>query len=75
MVMFSSSSGLFSQINPHLLDSGLTSFSHFNEMAQLEMQKSGFMNNVIQMEDFQKFKAIVDIDGSSWNSPFISVIT
>jgi hypothetical protein len=65
---------LFSQINPNLLDSGFTSFSKFNETAQLEMQKSGFMKNFMQMEDFQKFKAIVDIDGNSWSSRFVSVL-
>jgi protein glucosyltransferase len=64
----------FSRINPDLLDAGLTSFSPWNETAQHEMQKSGFMNNFMQMEDFQKFKAIVDIDSYSWSSRFVSLL-
>jgi protein glucosyltransferase len=65
---------LFSRNNPDLLDAGLTSFSQWNETAQHEIQKSGFMNNFMQMEDFQKFKVIVDIDGNSWSSRFVSLL-
>ncbi len=63
-----------SRVNPDLLDAGLTSFSQWNETAQHKMQKSCFMNNFMQMEDFQKFKVIVDIDGNSWSSRFVSLL-
>jgi hypothetical protein len=65
---------LFSQNNPNLLDAGFTSVSQWNETALSEMQKSGFMKKIMPIEDFQKFKAIVDIDGNSWSSRFVSLL-
>jgi hypothetical protein len=38
------------------------------------MRANGFMKNFMKSEDFQRFKAIVDVDGNSWSARFISLL-
>lgn len=39
-----------------------------------EIKNSGLMKDAISLQDFQKYKAIIDIDGNSWSSRFGSLL-
>jgi len=61
--------------NPSLIDAGINeSMSQRNETELEEMKSSGFMKERIEMRNFQKYKAIIDIDGNSWSSRFSDLL-
>lgn len=56
---------------PTLIDAGINEqFSVRNSTEMEEMKFNGFYKDRIEMQEFQKYKAIVDIDGNSWSSRF-----
>ncbi len=56
---------------PTLVDAGINDqFPVRNSTEVEEMKLNGFYKDRIAMQEFQKYKAIVDIDGNSWSSRF-----
>jgi len=56
---------------PTLIDAGINDqFSVRNSTELEDMKLNGFYKDRIAMKEFQKYKAIIDIDGNSWSSRF-----
>jgi hypothetical protein len=64
----------FSIENPTAVDAGFKGASQRNKTELHEMESMGFVKNRMKMEDFQKFKAVIDIDGNSWSSRFFKLM-
>ena len=60
--------------NPTLMDAGFTNLNNRNEQEQKEIETAGLLANRIEMKDYPKFKAILDIDGNSWSSRFADLL-
>jgi len=60
--------------NPSLIDAGFKGFSQRSEIEKQEIESSGFLKDYMNMKDFQKFTAIIDIDGNSWSSRFVRLM-
>jgi len=60
----------YSLDHPTILDAAFVEIVQRNETEKEEIIASGFNESAIPFEDFQKYKAIIDIDGNSWSSRF-----
>jgi len=60
--------------HPAILDARFVSLNNRNEAEKEEIVQSGLLGSRIDMKDFQKFKAIIDIDGNSWSSRFADLL-
>lgn len=65
-----------SRENPSIIDASFTAnwLPQRNETEKLEIISSGFANESIPFEEFQRYKAIIDIDGNSWSSRFADLL-
>lgn len=60
---------------PTLIDAGINEeYSLRNKTEVEEMKLNGFFKDRIEMQEFQKYKAIIDIDGNSWSSRFAELL-
>jgi hypothetical protein len=59
---------------PDLLDAGFKGASQRSKVEQNEMESMGYMKKRMNMDDFQKYKAVIDIDGNSWSSRFVRLL-
>ena len=55
---------------PSILDAAFVEVVQRDKTEKKEIAASGFVQSAIPFEDFQKYKAIIDIDGNSWSSRF-----
>jgi len=60
--------------NPAIMDARFTGFSNRNESEKKEIINFGLMGSRMEMKDYQKYKAIIDIDGNSWSSRFADLL-
>jgi hypothetical protein len=60
--------------NPTLIVAGFKGCNQRNKTEQHEMESMGFMKKRMRMDEFQKFKSVIDIDGNSWSSRFFRLI-
>ena len=59
---------------PNMLDAGFKGASQRSKSEQNEMKSMGYMKKRMNIDDFQKYKAIIDIDGNSWSSRFFRLM-
>lgn len=55
---------------PSILDAAFVGVVQRDKTEKKEIASSGFVQSAIPFEDFQNYKAIIDIDGNSWSSRF-----
>jgi hypothetical protein len=59
------------QLNSTLFDVGLTSIpSYVTDHINVNVSEVGGLKKGLPMSEFQKFRAILDMDGNSWSSRF-----
>lgn len=63
----------YSQVYPDLIDAALVDSTQFQNMYPTEEPKLRNLSRFagrMEMEDYQKYRAVVDIDGNSWSARF-----